>query len=63
MYSLDWEHSNYSQEHSFKNFFKNIVGDRFRSIIDDAWWFGTVESQQPFQPEYPDSSFQCYSVQ
>ncbi|XP_044538470.1 bromodomain and WD repeat-containing protein 3 [Gracilinanus agilis] len=38
------------------------TGDRFRSIIDDAWWFGTVESQQPFQPEYPDSSFQCYSV-
>uniref|UniRef100_A0A8C0XH00 Bromo domain-containing protein n=1 Tax=Castor canadensis TaxID=51338 RepID=A0A8C0XH00_CASCN len=38
------------------------IGDRFRSIIDDAWWFGTVESQQPFQPEYPDSSFQCYSV-
>ncbi|XP_066495961.1 bromodomain and WD repeat-containing protein 3 isoform X2 [Tiliqua scincoides] len=38
------------------------IGDRFRSIIDDAWWFGTVESQQPFQTEYPDSSFQCYSV-
>ncbi|XP_068918654.1 bromodomain and WD repeat-containing protein 3 isoform X3 [Petaurus breviceps papuanus] len=38
------------------------TGDRFRSIIDDAWWFGTVESQQPFQAEYPDSSFQCYSV-
>uniref|UniRef100_A0A8D2LS88 Bromodomain and WD repeat domain containing 3 n=1 Tax=Varanus komodoensis TaxID=61221 RepID=A0A8D2LS88_VARKO len=38
------------------------IGDRFRSIIDDAWWFGTVESQQPFQSEYPDSSFQCYSV-
>uniref|UniRef100_A0A8C6YFI4 Bromodomain and WD repeat domain containing 3 n=1 Tax=Naja naja TaxID=35670 RepID=A0A8C6YFI4_NAJNA len=38
------------------------IGDRFRSIIDDAWWFGTVESQQPFQVEYPDSSFQCYSV-
>ncbi|XP_075429008.1 bromodomain and WD repeat-containing protein 3-like isoform X1 [Ascaphus truei] len=38
------------------------IGDRFRSIIDDAWWFGTVESQQPFQLEYPDSSFQCYSV-
>ncbi|EDL14031.1 mCG117148 [Mus musculus] len=42
--------------------FEFIIGDRFRSIIDDAWWFGTVESQQPFQPEYPDSSFQCYSV-
>ncbi|CAI5793759.1 and WD repeat-containing 3 isoform X1 [Podarcis lilfordi] len=38
------------------------IGDRFRSIIDDAWWFGTVESQQPFQSDYPDSSFQCYSV-
>nr|XP_020663375.1 bromodomain and WD repeat-containing protein 3 [Pogona vitticeps] len=38
------------------------IGDRFRSIIDDAWWFGSVESQQPFQSEYPDSSFQCYSV-
>ncbi|XP_063794477.1 bromodomain and WD repeat-containing protein 3 isoform X4 [Pseudophryne corroboree] len=38
------------------------IGDRFRSIIDDAWWFGTVESQQPFQMEYPDSLFQCYSV-
>ncbi|MBN3291585.1 BRWD3 protein, partial [Polypterus senegalus] len=37
-------------------------GVRFRSIIDDAWWFGTVETQQPFQQEYPDSLFQCYSV-
>ncbi|KAJ8405733.1 hypothetical protein AAFF_G00311700 [Aldrovandia affinis] len=37
-------------------------GVRFRSIIDDAWWFGSVESQQPFQPEYPDSLFQCYAV-
>lgn len=36
--------------------------DRFRSIIDDAWWFGTVLSQEPFQPEYPDSHFQCYIV-
>ncbi|XP_074156614.1 bromodomain and WD repeat-containing protein 1 isoform X3 [Sminthopsis crassicaudata] len=36
--------------------------DRFRSIIDDAWWFGTVLSQEPFQPQYPDSHFQCYNV-
>uniref|UniRef100_A0A3P8XZC1 Bromo domain-containing protein n=1 Tax=Esox lucius TaxID=8010 RepID=A0A3P8XZC1_ESOLU len=35
---------------------------RFRSIIDDAWWFGSVEDQQPLQPEYPDSLFQCYTV-
>ncbi|XP_078068075.1 bromodomain and WD repeat-containing protein 3 isoform X4 [Mustelus asterias] len=38
------------------------VGDKFRSIIDDAWWFGSVQSQQPFQPEYSDSLFQCYNV-
>ncbi|XP_055500126.1 bromodomain and WD repeat-containing protein 3 isoform X1 [Leucoraja erinacea] len=38
------------------------VGDRFRSIIDDAWWFGSVVNQHPFQPEYPDSLFQCYNV-
>uniref|UniRef100_A0A8C7WL18 Bromo domain-containing protein n=1 Tax=Oncorhynchus mykiss TaxID=8022 RepID=A0A8C7WL18_ONCMY len=38
------------------------TGVRFRSIIDDAWWFGSVEDQQPLQPEYPDSLFQCYAV-
>ncbi|XP_077198828.1 bromodomain and WD repeat-containing protein 1 isoform X2 [Paroedura picta] len=36
--------------------------DHFRSIIDDAWWFGTVLSQEPYQPQYPDSPFQCYCV-
>ncbi|XP_030059699.1 bromodomain and WD repeat-containing protein 1 isoform X2 [Microcaecilia unicolor] len=39
------------------------VRDRFRSIIDDAWWFGTVLDQQPHQTDYPDSLFQCYIVQ
>ncbi|KAM6099744.1 bromodomain and WD repeat-containing protein 1 isoform 1-T1 [Theristicus caerulescens] len=38
------------------------ASDRFRSIIDDAWWFGTVLGQEPYQPQYPDSHFQCYSV-
>lgn len=38
------------------------VGDRFRSVIDDAWWFGTIESQEPYQPQYPDSLFLCYNV-
>uniref|UniRef100_A0A671MYB9 Bromodomain and WD repeat-containing protein 3-like n=1 Tax=Sinocyclocheilus anshuiensis TaxID=1608454 RepID=A0A671MYB9_9TELE len=37
-------------------------GQHFRSIIDDAWWFGSVECQEPFQSEYPDSLFQCYIV-
>ncbi|KAG1665452.1 PH-interacting protein [Nymphon striatum] len=36
--------------------------DNFRSIIDDAWWIGTIESQEPFQEEYPDSMFQCFNV-
>lgn len=39
-----------------------FAGQRFRSIIDDAWWFGSVECQEPFQSEYPDSLFQCYIV-
>uniref|UniRef100_A0A672HZU3 Bromodomain and WD repeat domain containing 1 n=1 Tax=Salarias fasciatus TaxID=181472 RepID=A0A672HZU3_SALFA len=34
--------------------------DRFRSVIDDAWWFGTIVCQEPYQPEYPDSLFQCF---
>ncbi|XP_062323853.1 PH-interacting protein isoform X1 [Osmerus eperlanus] len=38
------------------------IGDRFRSVIDDAWWFGTIESQEPLHPEYPDSLFQCFNV-
>ncbi|XP_066989654.1 bromodomain and WD repeat-containing protein 3 isoform X2 [Macrobrachium rosenbergii] len=38
------------------------TGDRFRCIIDDAWWFGTVERQEPHLPEFPDSMFMCYRV-
>eukprot|EP00058_Branchiostoma_floridae_P013593 XP_002599081.1 hypothetical protein BRAFLDRAFT_281464 [Branchiostoma floridae] len=38
------------------------VGDRFRAIIDDQWWFGTIECQEPFQEEHPDSHFQCFNV-
>ncbi|KAM8976981.1 bromodomain and WD repeat-containing protein 1 [Pelodytes ibericus] len=38
------------------------AGERFRSIIDDAWWFGTIVSQEPYQADYPDSLFQCYTV-
>ncbi|XP_042342206.1 bromodomain and WD repeat-containing protein 3 isoform X2 [Plectropomus leopardus] len=36
--------------------------DRFRSVIDDAWWFGMIVCQEPYQPEYPDSLFQCFKV-
>uniref|UniRef100_A0A8C2XC13 Bromodomain and WD repeat domain containing 1 n=1 Tax=Cyclopterus lumpus TaxID=8103 RepID=A0A8C2XC13_CYCLU len=36
--------------------------DRFRSVIDDAWWFGIIVCQEPYQAEYPDSLFQCFKV-
>ncbi|KAG7470510.1 hypothetical protein MATL_G00114580 [Megalops atlanticus] len=36
--------------------------DRFRSVIDDAWWFGTIVCQEPYQADYPDSHFQCFKV-
>ncbi|XP_046732894.1 bromodomain and WD repeat-containing protein 3 isoform X3 [Silurus meridionalis] len=36
--------------------------NHFRSVIDDAWWFGTIVCQEPYQPEYPDSHFQCFKV-
>ncbi|XP_056415651.1 bromodomain and WD repeat-containing protein 1 [Hyla sarda] len=38
------------------------AGNRFRSIIDDAWWFGMIVGQEPYQADYPDSLFQCYTV-
>lgn len=40
----------------------SVADDRFRSVIDDAWWFGTIVCQEPYQPEYPDSLFQCFKV-
>lgn len=38
------------------------TGERFRCIIDDAWWLGTVESQEPHLAEFQDSLFMCYRV-
>lgn len=35
------------------------VGDEFRSIIDDKWWFGTIEKVKESEPE---SKFQCFDV-
>ncbi|XP_018496053.1 bromodomain and WD repeat-containing protein 3 [Galendromus occidentalis] len=37
-------------------------GDRFRSIIEDQWWLGTIKTHEPIQPEFPDSMFQCFMV-
>ena len=39
------------------------LGDRFRAMIDDAWWQGTIVAHSPLDPEHPDSLFQCYLVE
>ena len=36
--------------------------DRFRCIIDDFWYLGTIDATKPFKEEYPDSPFQCLQV-
>ncbi|XP_039263510.2 bromodomain and WD repeat-containing protein 3-like [Styela clava] len=38
------------------------INDRFRSIIDDTWWYGTVVDHSVRDPTYPDSYFQSFSV-
>jgi bromodomain and WD repeat domain-containing protein 1/3 len=37
--------------------------DRFRCVIDNSWYFGTILSRQPYQVEYPDSQFQCLNIE
>jgi len=39
-----------------------ILGDRFRSVIDETWWAGEITDRSPFQSELPDSHFQCFTV-
>ena len=38
-------------------------GDRFRAVIDDSWWAGMITDRSPYQPEFQDSYFQCFTVQ
>ncbi|KAK7871917.1 hypothetical protein R5R35_009722 [Gryllus longicercus] len=38
------------------------VGDRFRCMIDDFWWMGTIVSHSPFEESFPDSHFMCFQV-
>lgn len=37
-------------------------GDRFRSIIDDMWWEGQLETREPFNATCPNSMFLCYRI-
>ena len=38
------------------------AGDRFRSMIDGMYWYGTVLGQEPFNPAFPSSYWQCHRV-
>ncbi|RUS86356.1 hypothetical protein EGW08_005874, partial [Elysia chlorotica] len=37
-------------------------GCRFRSMIDDQWWLGTIKTQEPLDSDFPDSLYQCFNV-
>lgn len=36
--------------------------DRFKCLIDDLWYIGTITTKQPFQKEYPECEFQSLSI-
>nr|CAD7196832.1 unnamed protein product [Timema douglasi] len=38
------------------------IGDRFRCMIDDGWWMGTIESHSALESDFPGSLFMCYGV-
>lgn len=37
-------------------------GDRFRCMIDDKWWIGTIEAHKALSNEFADSLFMCFKV-
>lgn len=37
-------------------------GDRFRCMIDDGWWMGSIESRTALAPEFPSSMFMCFRI-
>ena len=39
-----------------------LIGDSFRSMIDDQYWQGTIVDRTPFDEAEPDSLWQCFSV-
>lgn len=38
------------------------VGDKFRCMIDDAWWMGEIESRVALSSRLPHSLFMCFRV-
>ena len=61
-YTHTHTHTHGSPPCLFHHPFLRCTDERFRCIIDDAWWLGTVESQEPHLAEFQDSLFMCYRV-
>lgn len=38
------------------------IDDRFRCMIDDAWWIGQIESSRAISSGFPDSLFMCFRI-
>lgn len=38
------------------------VGDKFRCMIDDAWWTGEIVNKSTASDDFPDSPFLCYEI-
>lgn len=37
--------------------------DKFRCMIEDAWWMGKIVQKSALNEDYPDSLFSCYETQ
>jgi len=38
------------------------VWNRFRCLIGDTWWLGTIKAVQPHSADFPNSKFLLYKV-
>ncbi|XP_076257590.1 bromodomain and WD repeat-containing protein [Rhynchophorus ferrugineus] len=38
------------------------LGDKFRCMIDDNWWIGSITDKSAANELYPDSIFMCYEI-
>ncbi|XP_065649848.1 PH-interacting protein-like isoform X3 [Hydra vulgaris] len=48
-------------EESLMHYWKE--GVRFRCIIDDKWYFGSITNNSPFEEDFPNSSFLSLTVE
>ncbi|XP_060526262.1 bromodomain and WD repeat-containing protein 3 [Cylas formicarius] len=39
------------------------IGDKFRCMIDDNWWMGSILNKSPASEFFPESFFMCYQIE